>query len=65
VVFSLATKSVAIYLWSLVKTPTTAKRHTCAKGAKFAIANGHWFFIALENDTAYWSVGFSVKAAQM
>jgi hypothetical protein len=34
-------------------------------GAKFAIANGHWFFMTMENDIAYWSVGFSVKAAQM
>lgn len=34
-------------------------------GAKFALVNGHWMPFALENDMAYWSVAFSVKAAQM
>jgi hypothetical protein len=34
-------------------------------GAKFAVANGHWSPVAWSNDVAYFSIGFSVKAAQM
>lgn len=34
-------------------------------GARYAIAHGHLSFVQFENDVAYFSVGFSVKAAQM